>query len=77
MKRYLKHATILKMDGTEPIIDGGLCMEDGIITYVGAHKEDMQAEEVIDMKGAVVMPALGKWAHPSAHDAHAQLCRRT
>lgn len=23
-----------------------------------AHKEDMQAEEVIDMKGAVVMPAL-------------------
>lgn len=58
MKRYLKHATILKMDGTEPITDGGLCMENGIITYVGAHREDMQAEETIDMKGAIVMPAL-------------------
>ena len=58
MKRYLKHATILKMDGTEPIKDGGLGMENGLITYVGEHREEMQAEEVIDMKGAILMPAL-------------------
>lgn len=58
MKQYLKHATILKMDGSEAIKNGGLCMENSIITYVGEHKEDIQADKVFDMKGAIVMPAL-------------------
>lgn len=58
MKRYLKNAVILTMDGTEPIQNGGLCMENGIITYVGEMREDITADEVLDMKGAILMPAM-------------------
>lgn len=57
MRRYLKHAIILKMDGSEPIMDGGICMENGLITAVGNLGEEVLAEETIDLHGSIVMPA--------------------
>lgn len=60
MKTLFTEATIISMvDGSEPIQNGHLAIEDSMITYIGSalsDEEQSQYDEVISCKGKVILP---------------------
>jgi 5-methylthioadenosine/S-adenosylhomocysteine deaminase len=62
MRKYIKNATIVTMDASLGIVQGGILIEDGIIQEVFLYSKDdepeMQSTEIIDGSNMIVIPGM-------------------
>ena len=64
MKTLFKNAYVLTMNDADDVIKNGcVLVEGGKIAYVGAFKDDLDADDIIDAKGNIVMPGLVNTHH--------------
>ena len=61
----LRNGTIYTLDGDRPSAVSALAIEDGVVVAVGEDAARLEAEQIIDLDGA--------WVIPGLVDAHAHL----